>query len=131
MSDYESRKILAENLRELIKRNGITMKDLAIALNVPYTTVCDWCKAKTYPRRDKIVLLAQYFGVTNIEITEDHNLSCYVTGPGEYYDAATTERPELETLFLLGDVANDEELHKIVEIAKTILGEKAEKIKRI
>jgi Helix-turn-helix. len=42
---------------------GIDRKRLSEDLDVSYTTLTDWIKGKTYPRIDKIELMARYFGI--------------------------------------------------------------------
>ena len=44
-------------------------------LGISYTTFTDWVKGNTYPRIDKIELLANYFGVTKADLVEEHNNS--------------------------------------------------------
>lgn len=44
-------------------------------LNLKYTTFTDWVNAKTYPRIDKIEMLANYFGITKADLVEDFSSS--------------------------------------------------------
>lgn len=41
------------------------------ALGVKYTTLTDWVNGKTYPRIDKIELMANYFGIKKSDLVED------------------------------------------------------------
>lgn len=43
------------------------------ALGVKYTTFTDWVKGNSYPRIDKIELMANYFGISKADLVEDHN----------------------------------------------------------
>ena len=54
-----------------MKENNIDRKKLSNDLKVKYTTLSDWINAKTYPRIDKIELLADYFNVTKADLVED------------------------------------------------------------
>lgn len=65
------KKILSNNLKRLLRQNGKTQTDLANDLNFPETTVSNWMKANTYPRPDKIQMIADYFGVARSDLTED------------------------------------------------------------
>src|SRR5699024_6313467 len=40
-------------------------------LGVSYSTLSDWVNAKTYPRIDKIEMMANYFGVSKSDLVED------------------------------------------------------------
>mgnify|MGYP000250745067 len=42
-------------------------------------TFSDWVNAKTYPRIDKIELMANYFGVTKADLVEDHSSRSHLT----------------------------------------------------
>lgn len=44
---------------------------MARDLNIPEMTVSNWVKGKTYPRPDKIQLMADYFGITRTQLTEE------------------------------------------------------------
>ena len=45
------------------------------ALGVKYTTFTDWVKGNTYPRIDKIELMANYFGIEKSDLVEDRSKS--------------------------------------------------------
>ena len=66
-----NKQVMAKNISRLMKENNIGRKKLSDDLKVKYTTLSDWINAKTYPRIDKIELLADYFGVMPSDITED------------------------------------------------------------
>ena len=66
-----SKKILSKNLKNLLERKGKTQTDMAKDLDLKESTVSSWINAVKYPRRDKIELLADYFGVMPSDITED------------------------------------------------------------
>lgn len=65
------KQIMAKNLKKQLDRNGKTQTDLAKDLNIPETTVSNWTKGKTYPRIDKVQLMADYFKVTRSDLTEE------------------------------------------------------------
>ncbi|WP_017473291.1 LexA family protein [Amphibacillus jilinensis] len=75
MSDLKQ--TLAQQLKQQLARKGITQTMMARALNIPEMTVSNWMKGKTYPRPDKLQRLADYFGITRSELTEElpHNLT--------------------------------------------------------
>ena len=66
-----AKKILSKNLKNLLERKGKTQTDMAKDLDLKESTVSSWINAVKYPRRDKIELLTDYFGVMPSDITED------------------------------------------------------------
>lgn len=74
--------VMSANIKRNMERLGIDRRDLSQELNIPYTTVTDWINGKTYPRKDKVELLAKYFGVEKTDLVEDkstHILSSAAT----------------------------------------------------
>jgi repressor LexA len=65
------KKIMADNLKSLLSSKGITQTMMAKDLDIPEMTVSNWIKGKTYPRPDKIQLMANYFGVNRSRLTEE------------------------------------------------------------
>jgi len=65
------KEIMAKNLKLLLDRRGLSQTDMARDLNIPETTVSNWMKASTYPRIDKIQLVADYFDVRRSGLTEE------------------------------------------------------------
>lgn len=63
--------IMAQNLKRHIDKCGKNQTDIARELNIPVMTMSNWVMAKTYPRADKIQLMADYFGVRRSDLTED------------------------------------------------------------
>lgn len=74
MSDLGNKKIMAENISHFMELTGKSRNDLCKDLNLAYTTVSDWINGKTYPRIDKIELLANYFGVEKADLVEKQHL---------------------------------------------------------
>ena len=70
MSDLGNKEIMAKNIRYYMDKNNVTRNDMCEALGVKYTTLTDWVKAKSYPRIDKIELMANYFGVSKSDLVE-------------------------------------------------------------
>ena len=53
-----------EILHDLIKRDGVELKDLADAAGIAVSSLGNYIKGKRYPDYKTIVLIAEYFGVT-------------------------------------------------------------------
>lgn len=75
------KEIMSNNLKQLLKKKGKTQTDLAKELNLPEMTVSNWINAKTYPRIDKIQLLADYFNVYRSDLTEEKLSNLYEASP--------------------------------------------------
>ena len=70
-NSQRARDTFAKNLRDTMRKNGISQIDIAKRFNVTTSTVSDRCNAKKYPRVDKIQMLADYFGVLKSDLTEE------------------------------------------------------------
>ena len=68
----ENKRIMADNINYYMTLQNKTRRDVCQALKIPYTTFSDWINAVTYPRIDKIELMANYFGVTKSDLVEAH-----------------------------------------------------------
>jgi|GEM_PF-278534 len=75
----ELKKIIAKNLKRELFRVGKTQTDVAQELNIPAMTMSNWMNAKTYPRADKIQLLADYFRIPRSDLTEEKTENSYNT----------------------------------------------------
>ena len=66
-----NKEVFSKNLQYYMRKKGKSRNDICADLNLRYTTVTDWVKGKTYPRIDKIELLASYFGINKSDLIED------------------------------------------------------------
>lgn len=71
MSALGNKKIMAHNIQRLMDATGKTRTQVCDDLGIKYTTLTDWVKGNTYPRIDKIEMLANYFGVTKSALVEE------------------------------------------------------------
>lgn len=72
MSNLGNRQIMAANIRKYMQANDVTPTDVCNTLKIPFATFSDWINAKTYPRIDKIEMLANYFGISKSELVEEN-----------------------------------------------------------
>lgn len=70
--DLGNKEIMSANIKRHLNKKKINVKDFANIMNFKYTTVLDWVNAKTYPRIDKIELMARYFGVNKSDLVEEY-----------------------------------------------------------
>ena len=71
----DSRSVFAKNLSYYIQQSGKTQKEIADELGVASSSFNNWAVGNTYPRPEKMEMLAEYFGVTVPELIGDHNNS--------------------------------------------------------
>lgn len=72
MTELGNKEIMSRNIKYYMTRYNKSRSDMCKALGVKYTTFCDWVNAKTYPRIDKIELMANYFGISKSDLVENH-----------------------------------------------------------
>lgn len=72
MTALGNKEIMSKNIKHYMEVNGVTRKDMCEALGVKYTTLTDWINGNSYPRIDKIELMANYFGIAKADLVEDH-----------------------------------------------------------
>lgn len=68
-----NKKIMAKNIQYYMDLYNKTRNDICQDLGIKYTTFTDWIKANTYPRMDKIELMANYFNIEKSDLIEEHN----------------------------------------------------------
>ena len=73
MSSLGNKDVMAKNIKIHMESAGVTAKDICSTLNIPMATFSDWIHAKTYPRIDKIEMLANYFGISKADLIEDYS----------------------------------------------------------
>ncbi|EGQ3664541.1 helix-turn-helix transcriptional regulator [Staphylococcus pseudintermedius] len=104
MEHKSARKVLSENLEQLMKEKNVTQVELSEAIGVSQSTVSNWLKELKYPRITAIQLLADYFNVPKSRITEDKNEHVQQDNLAAHLDGDFTE----------------EELAKIREFAEMV-----------
>ena len=65
-----NKEIMAQNIKYYMAQNDVDRKTICNALDVNYATFSDWVNARTYPRIDKIELMAHYFGISKADLVE-------------------------------------------------------------
>lgn len=70
MSNLGNKEVMAENIQYYLDRRGISRQKICQDLNISYTTLATWLQAKSYPRIDKIELMANYFHVSKSDLVE-------------------------------------------------------------
>ena len=70
-TELGNNEVFARNLKRYLDNSGKSQKEIAAAIGVSTGTFCDWMKCRSYPRMDKIQLLAEYFGIQKSDLVED------------------------------------------------------------
>lgn len=113
---------MADNIKRLLSAKGLNPRQLAIALDFKYTTVNDWVNAKTYPRIDKIEMLANFFNVSKSDLVENKTEEVPTTSPVQaIYDQLTPPRQGKALAYLEKQLLEqNEEETKINEVSEVI-----------
>ena len=114
---------MADNIKRLLSAKGLNPRQLAIALDFKYTTVNDWVNAKTYPRIDKIEMLANFFNVSKSDLVENKTEEVPTTSPVQaIYDQLTPPRQAKALTYLEKQLLeqNEEETKKN-EVSENII----------
>lgn len=73
MSNLGNKEIMARNIRRYMDELQLDRNSICSDLGIKYTTFTDWINAKTYPRIDKIEMLANYFHVSKADLVEEYD----------------------------------------------------------
>ncbi|MBS7948087.1 helix-turn-helix domain-containing protein [Streptococcus suis] len=111
-----NKEIMAENIKYFMDKKGVDRNQLCADLDLKYMTVSDWINAKSYPRIDKIELLANYFGVSKSDLVEPRNSPTKEPTP-------TIDLSNLRERVVLfdGKPLSDEDVEKITKIIELSL----------
>lgn len=119
MSDLGNKTVMAQNLYYYMALNNKSRQEICNDLGFKYTTFCDWLNGKTYPRIDKIEMLANYFNIKKSDLVEDKSKNSELD---EYLDELRT-RPEMKMLFNITKNASKEDVEKAVKIIEAMLSD--------
>ena len=73
-SNLGNKKVFSENLKHYISKTNEKQKDIARVANVSEGTISDWLKCRSYPRMDKIQLLAEHWGIQMSDLVEERSV---------------------------------------------------------
>lgn len=71
MSELGNKEIMAKNIKRYLEMHDMTQTDLCNALGFKFMTVSDWINAKSYPRIDKIEMMANFFHISKKDLIEE------------------------------------------------------------
>ena len=125
MTSLGNKQIFAKNLVYYIERSGKSQKDIAEVVGVAASTFNDWCKAKKYPRIDKIEILANYFGIQKSDLIEEKMTEDKEKDNEILVDLIVRMRTDISFLSLVDALAKDKEFLAAVESLHTLDPEKS------
>lgn len=65
--------IFSKNLRYYMNLHGRRRDDLVKDLGFKYSTICNWLSCYSYASKERIEKLANYFGISTYQLTENEN----------------------------------------------------------
>lgn len=109
------RQIFHEQLVKYMKLNNKTQSDLARDLNISLNTISGWYHGKTFPRPDKMQIIADYLGIRVEDLinkNDDNNdtLSENVTFKSEL------QKETIVAIRRATDDLSDEKMNELLEI---------------
>lgn len=121
-SSLGNKEVMAKNIRRHLNKLGLNVKDFASEMDFKYSTVLDWVNAKTYPRIDKIELMANYFKVEKADLIEEYGSRKNVLSSEINFD------PRQAILLSNYNKLNDNRKDKLVRVSEKLLAEEDGKV---
>lgn len=90
MSNLGNKDVMAANIQYYMDLHGEDRLDVCNALGFKYTTFCDWVNAKTYPRIDKIELMALHWGISKADLVEPREVRPANIAKSKFYPVVGT-----------------------------------------
>lgn len=122
-----NKEIMARNIRKYMELKGVNQTEMANAIGVKYMTLSDWVHGKTYPRIDKIELMAKYFGITKADLVEDTSEeiaeSYYLNDEARAFAKFLYNNPEYRVLFDASRKVKREDLETVQKIIEKFGGD--------
>lgn len=115
-----NRKIMmAQNLTKLMRSKNMTTADLGRATDIPYTTINEWLKAKSFPKDDRLEQISAYFKVDTNELRNGRiRAISAISKPVQYVSAHLGDVPQVEHFRRLLDAYQnaDEKTQRAVRV---------------
>ncbi|KKF49809.1 putative cI-like repressor [Streptococcus phage Javan636] len=109
-----NKEIFARNLKKFMQQRGVDRNKLVEDLGFKYTTVTDWTIGRTYPRIDKVEMLANYFNIEKSDLIEDK--------PENKKEKIDLTNLRERVVMFDGKPLSDDDVEKIEAIIKLSLG---------
>lgn len=73
MSNIGNKKTMAKNINYYLTASKKSRSEVCKDLGFAYSTFTEWANGRTYPRIDKIEMMANYFGIEKSDLIEEHD----------------------------------------------------------
>ena len=118
---------MAKNILYYMDINGKTRQDMCDALGVKYTTFTDWVKGNTYPRIEKIELMANYVGISKADLVEEHttesDIPYYLNEDAREMAQFLFDNPDYKVLFDASRKVKKEDIEKVKRMIDLMNGD--------
>ncbi|MCT0035401.1 XRE family transcriptional regulator [Lactococcus lactis subsp. lactis] len=113
-----NKETMSQNLKRLLSSRGLNPHQFSEIMNFKYTTVMNWINANTYPRIDKIEMMAQYFGINKSDLVEEFDPKIKPSSSQERLDNLfdSLNISQREQLFKLAKYDLDDNIFITVEL---------------
>lgn len=116
MGALGNKDIMSKNIKYYMGIKGKDRNEMCEDLGFPYTTFADWINGVTYPRIDKIEIMANYFGIEKSDLIEERK------GKEKEESLDSIWAEQAPVLRRAGKIATPEERQRIANIIKATLG---------
>jgi transcriptional regulator with XRE-family HTH domain len=100
-SNLGNKIVFSENLKYYLSLTGQLQKDIAAVAKVSQGTITDWIQTRSYPRMDKIQLLAEHFGIEMSDLVEKRSVDnqYYLQKEAKMIAEGLAENPDTLIMF--------------------------------
>lgn len=109
----------AKNLKGIMKERGLTQNELALALNVPKSTVSAWCRGIKIPSTALIKELSKYFGIKKESLFKDERNDIKNCSAEE--ECGISDEALKEALFGKNNSATNKQLEEVKSFARFLI----------
>lgn len=97
MKNINHRKVVAKNIKKYLLANKKTQNDVIKDLNISSSVISGWCNGVSFPRIEKLELLADYLNINVVDFFIEENSSKNVQ---ELIDISSQLDKEYQTIIL-------------------------------
>lgn len=118
MGSLGNKDVISKNIKYYMGLKGKDRNEMCEDLGFPYTTFADWINGVTYPRIDKIEIMANYFGIEKSDLIEERKSKA---------KSVESDWPEVANVLMReGKIPTPEKRKQIAKIIRAVLEEENE-----
>lgn len=115
-----NKETMAVNIRRHMEARGLNAHSFSQELGFKYTTVRDWLNARSYPRIDKIEMMANYFGIEKSDLVEEYDPTLKAITPLSHDFAENYNKYIDEFVDMFNSLTKKQQIKLYKEIAKSL-----------